>query len=170
MQKTASIREGSWRHRRLKSELRTLQQDPPEGILATPLDEKCSFWQAMITGPKGTPYEGGKFYLYLQIPQRFAHFVSNTAQIRSSRSLFTYKHLLHRIKASFLLQNCQIEFGQILILCIVSLSHQSSDRFEIKIFRDYHQKSIYTYNLFCIVTYRIYITNHRSSVSLSLHF
>ena len=53
---------------KLTSGLRT---DPPEGIEAAPLDQKCCHWQATITGPVGSPYEGGLFYLYLQIPYSY---------------------------------------------------------------------------------------------------
>ena len=70
-QSTPPIEEDSWRHRRLRSELKTLRTDPPEGIQATPLDRHCCHWQASITGPHGSPYEGGLFLLYLQIPHRF---------------------------------------------------------------------------------------------------
>ncbi|KAK2580419.1 hypothetical protein KPH14_006169 [Odynerus spinipes] len=45
--------------------------DPPEGIEATPLDQMCCHWQATITGPVGSPYEGGLFYLYLQVPYSY---------------------------------------------------------------------------------------------------
>lgn len=48
-----------------------LRTDPPEGIEATPLDQKCCHWQATITGPVGSPYEGGLFYLYLQVPYSY---------------------------------------------------------------------------------------------------
>ncbi|XP_012134905.1 modifier of rpr and grim, ubiquitously expressed [Megachile rotundata] len=62
------IQENSWRRTRLHSELKSLRRDPPEGIEATPLDQMCCHWQATITGPVGSPYEGGLFYLYLQVP------------------------------------------------------------------------------------------------------
>lgn len=53
--------------------LRTgLKTDPPEGIEAIPLDQKNCHWMATITGPVGSPYEGGVFYLYLQVPYRLA--------------------------------------------------------------------------------------------------
>ncbi|XP_046356638.1 uncharacterized protein [Haliotis cracherodii] len=71
LQSTPPIEENSWRHRRLRSELKTLKTDPPEGIQATPLDRHCCHWQASITGPQGSPYEGGIFLLYLQIPQSY---------------------------------------------------------------------------------------------------
>lgn len=45
--------------------------DPPEGIRATPLDRAWSHWQASITGPTSSPYEGGIFYLHVQIPHSY---------------------------------------------------------------------------------------------------
>lgn len=47
-----------------------LRSDPPEGIEASPLDKMSLHWQASIRGPAGSPYEGGTFYLYIQIPPR----------------------------------------------------------------------------------------------------
>jgi ubiquitin-conjugating enzyme E2 D/E len=38
------------------------------GIRAQPLDSSYYHWQASITGPAGSPYEGGIFYLYLKVP------------------------------------------------------------------------------------------------------
>ena len=38
------------------------------GIRAKPLDSSYYHWQASITGPVGSPYEGGVFYLYLKVP------------------------------------------------------------------------------------------------------
>lgn len=63
--------ENSWRRNRLRNELKSLRTDPPEGIEAAPLDQKCCHWQATITGPVGSPYEGGLFYLYLQVPYSY---------------------------------------------------------------------------------------------------
>ncbi|XP_049787443.1 uncharacterized protein LOC126190881 [Schistocerca cancellata] len=63
--------ENSWRRNRLRNELKSLRTDPPEGIEAIPLDQKCCHWQATITGPVGSPYEGGLFYLYLQVPYSY---------------------------------------------------------------------------------------------------
>ncbi|RUS81105.1 hypothetical protein EGW08_011145 [Elysia chlorotica] len=71
LQSTPPIKENSWRHKRLRSELKALTTDPPEGIQAMPLDHLCCHWQASITGPQGSPYEGGLFLLYLQIPQSY---------------------------------------------------------------------------------------------------
>lgn len=63
--------ENSWRRNRLRNELRTLRSDPPEGIEASPLDEMSLHWQASIRGPAGSPYEGGTFFLYIQIPPSY---------------------------------------------------------------------------------------------------
>lgn len=71
LQHSGPIIESSWRHRRLRSELKALRADPLEGIQAMPLDRHCSHWQACITGPRGSPYEGGLFFLYLQIPHSY---------------------------------------------------------------------------------------------------
>lgn len=65
------LEENSWRRKRLRSELKSLRIDPPEGIEAVPLDSMCCHWQATITGPVGSPYEGGLFYLYLKVPLRY---------------------------------------------------------------------------------------------------
>lgn len=60
--------ESQWRKHRLRSELRWMRMDSLEGIEATPLDWLCCHWQATIAGPIGSPYEGGMFFLYIQIP------------------------------------------------------------------------------------------------------
>ncbi|XP_063982233.1 uncharacterized protein LOC135165150 [Diachasmimorpha longicaudata] len=67
----AGIQDTSWRRNRLRMELKSLRIDPPEGIEATPLDSMHCHWQATITGPIGSPYEGGLFYLYLQVPHSY---------------------------------------------------------------------------------------------------
>lgn len=63
--------ENSFRQRRLRQELKVLHTDPPEGINAIPLDHHCCHWQASITGPQGSPYQGGIFFLYIQIPNSY---------------------------------------------------------------------------------------------------
>lgn len=68
---TPPANENSWRRNRLRNELRTLRSDPPEGIEASPLDEMSLHWQASIRGPAGSPYEGGTFFLYIQIPPSY---------------------------------------------------------------------------------------------------
>lgn len=64
--------EGSWRRNRLRSELKILRSDPPDGIRVIPLDPPTyCHWQATIVGPVGSPYEGGMFFLYLQVPYSY---------------------------------------------------------------------------------------------------
>ena len=61
----------SWRNKSLKSELKGLIMDPPDGIRACPLDSSLSYWQASIKGPPDSPYEGGLFFLHLEIPKSY---------------------------------------------------------------------------------------------------
>ncbi|KAK4872194.1 hypothetical protein RN001_016318 [Aquatica leii] len=63
--------ESSWRKHRLRTELRAMRMDPLDGIQAKPLDLACCHWQATIQGPIGSPYEGGLFFLYIQIPYTY---------------------------------------------------------------------------------------------------
>lgn len=71
MQKTPQQEENYWRRNRLRSELKLIRTDPPEGIQAIPLDSMSCHWQATIKGPTGSPYEGGLFYLYIQVPYSY---------------------------------------------------------------------------------------------------
>lgn len=52
-----------------------LKNDPPDGIRALPLDNHWCHWQATILGPSGSPFEGGKFFLYIQIPYGYAKLI-----------------------------------------------------------------------------------------------
>lgn len=58
----------SFRFNRLMCDLRALELDRIEGIAAEPLDKTLSHWQATIVGPAGSPYVGGKFFLYIVFP------------------------------------------------------------------------------------------------------
>ncbi len=58
------------RSERLLDDIRSLDVDATEGIDAVPLDHQLSHWQASIKGPMGSPYEGGKFFLYIVIPSQ----------------------------------------------------------------------------------------------------
>lgn len=56
------------RANRLRSDIRSLDLDATEGIDAVALDNQLFHWQASILGPAGSPYEGGKFFLYIVVP------------------------------------------------------------------------------------------------------
>lgn len=56
--------------RRLRVEMFRLNA-APEGVEAIPLDGQLRTWQASITGPPNSPYEGGKFFLYIIIPLKY---------------------------------------------------------------------------------------------------
>ncbi|GAB0095921.1 Ubiquitin-conjugating enzyme E2 [Sergentomyia squamirostris] len=59
---------------RLRSEILCLKSGAADGIDAVPLDNQLSHWQGSILGPPGSPYEGGKFFLYIVIPQSYPIF------------------------------------------------------------------------------------------------
>lgn len=40
--------------------VRRIQEDPPEGIMASPLPENIMVWNAVIFGPEDTPFEDGE--------------------------------------------------------------------------------------------------------------
>jgi ubiquitin-conjugating enzyme E2 D/E len=67
----ADLESSPMRDKRLGHDLKGLAQDAPEGIEALPLDSCYYHWQAPITGPVGSPYEGGVFYLYLKVPMLY---------------------------------------------------------------------------------------------------
>ncbi|XP_011449276.1 ubiquitin-conjugating enzyme E2 G2 [Magallana gigas] len=55
--------------KRLMAEYKQLTLNPPEGIIAGPLDEENFFeWEAYIMGPEGTCFEGGVFPSRLTFP------------------------------------------------------------------------------------------------------
>ncbi|KAJ1918284.1 ubiquitin conjugating enzyme Ubc7/UbcP3 [Mycoemilia scoparia] len=55
--------------KRLMKEYRDLAKNPPEGIKAGPRSEDDLFlWDASISGPEGTPFEGGTLKAELKFP------------------------------------------------------------------------------------------------------
>ncbi|XP_053957437.1 uncharacterized protein LOC128862756 [Anastrepha ludens] len=55
----------------LRNDAHQLNCNSTEGIDAIPLDKQNTYWQASILGPAGSPYEGGKFFLYIFFPERY---------------------------------------------------------------------------------------------------
>ncbi|XP_017860312.1 PREDICTED: uncharacterized protein LOC108611966 [Drosophila arizonae] len=55
----------------LRGEANLLNSYEAEGISAIPLDRQNNYWQATILGPPGSPYEGGKFFLFIYFPERY---------------------------------------------------------------------------------------------------
>ena len=49
--------------KRLQSEHKEMITNPPSNCSGGPINDDIFKWQATILGPKGTPYEGGIFYL-----------------------------------------------------------------------------------------------------------
>jgi hypothetical protein len=58
--------------RRLFQEYKALSNNPPEGITAGPVSEDdLLYWEALIQGPEGTPFEGGVFPAELKFPKDY---------------------------------------------------------------------------------------------------
>lgn len=58
--------------KRLFKEYKALSSDAPDGITAGPLNEDDMFtWEALIEGPKDTPFEGGIFPASLTFPRDY---------------------------------------------------------------------------------------------------
>lgn len=58
--------------KRIQKELENFNKEDIEGITAGPPDDSDLFkWDASITGPEGSPYEGGTFNLKIEFPKDF---------------------------------------------------------------------------------------------------
>jgi ubiquitin-conjugating enzyme E2 D/E len=53
---------------RLKKELEEIIMNPPTNCSAGIVEDDMYNWQATITGPTGSPYDGGIFYLRIEFP------------------------------------------------------------------------------------------------------
>ncbi|XP_066264415.1 ubiquitin-conjugating enzyme E2 G2 [Branchiostoma lanceolatum] len=58
--------------KRLMAEYKQLTLNPPEGIVAGPVNEENFFeWESLILGPEGTCFEGGVFQARLTFPSDY---------------------------------------------------------------------------------------------------
>lgn len=57
--------------KRLMRDLKRVQSDSPEGIVAFPLNDDLFHWGATIAGPEDTPWEGGLFRLALDFTHEY---------------------------------------------------------------------------------------------------
>jgi len=57
--------------KRLMRDYGRLQNDPPHGLTASPLENNILTWHAAIFGPDDTPWEGGTFKLKLTFTEEY---------------------------------------------------------------------------------------------------
>lgn len=57
--------------KRLIRDFKRLQQDPPEGVNASPLAENIMRWNAIIFGPDDTVWDGGVFKLSMEFSEDY---------------------------------------------------------------------------------------------------
>lgn len=57
---------------RLLSDLKAINENPPEGVSASPLnDDNLYIWGATISGPDDSPWEGGLYSVRLVFPDNY---------------------------------------------------------------------------------------------------
>ena len=57
-------------NQRIIKETQKLKKDPISGISAEPFSDNPRYFNVVITGPKDSPYEGGKFHLQLYLNKK----------------------------------------------------------------------------------------------------
>lgn len=63
--------------RRILVETKNLSKDPPPGISASPDENNCRYFHVIMSGPNGSPYEGGLFKLELFLPENYPLYPPN---------------------------------------------------------------------------------------------
>jgi ubiquitin-conjugating enzyme E2 N len=58
-------------NQRIIKETQKLKKDPISGISAEPFSDNPRYFNVVITGPKDSPYEGGKFHNQLYLPEKY---------------------------------------------------------------------------------------------------
>ena len=58
-------------HRRLQRDFKKLEQEDSEGIIASPDESNLFNWEAMISGPDGTLWEGGTFTMEVKFTEEY---------------------------------------------------------------------------------------------------
>ena len=60
--------------RRIQKELNEITREPPMNCFAGLKNESNPFeWEATITGPEGSPYAGGVFFINIKFPQDYPY-------------------------------------------------------------------------------------------------
>lgn len=57
--------------KRLKKEAEALSSEDLAWGMAEPMEDNLFMWEASITGPEGSPYEGGLFNLSMRFPDNY---------------------------------------------------------------------------------------------------
>ena len=58
--------------KRIEKELKKFNEEEPEGLTAGPPDDSDMFkWDASLTGPENSPFEGGTFNLSIEFPKDY---------------------------------------------------------------------------------------------------
>ena len=58
-------------NQRIIKETQKLKKDPISGISAEPFSDNPRYFKVIISGPKDSPYEEGKFHLQLYLPEEY---------------------------------------------------------------------------------------------------
>jgi len=56
---------------RIKKEYKEVQTAKEAGISAELVNSELTHWKGVIAGPQGTPYQGGTFYVDIEIPKNY---------------------------------------------------------------------------------------------------